>query len=291
MKRFKRIYIEISNVCNLSCTFCPVTQRTKRMMSVSEFETILNKVHSYGEQIYLHIKGEPLLHPDLSSILDICEHYQTQVNITTNGTLISHVGSMLLKKPAIRQINFSLHSFDGNDLNDLPLNKEEYIQEILTFIDEATQVSKMTISLRFWNNQKTTHDSRNRALLHRIEDHFNLDYFIEEKVDASRGIRLKERVFVNQDYEFAWPNLNAQADDGIGFCYGLRTQVGILADGTVVPCCLDGEGIINLGNIFESSFESIFNSSRAQAIYHGFSHHVAVEELCQKCGYRQRFGK
>ena len=103
--------------------------------------------------------------------------------------------------------------------------------------------------------------------------------------------KIAERVFINQDYEFQWPALHEEEDDGKGFCHGLRNQAGILANGTVIPCCLDGEGIINLGNINNDSFSNIIEGERATNIVDGFSRRVAVEELCRKCGYRKRFGK
>lgn len=127
-------------------------------------------------------------------------------------------------------------------------------------------------------------------MLEIIEKEFNLDYRIEEKVKPGGGIKLADRVFINQDYEFKWPALHEEEDDGKGFCYGLRNQAGILADGTVIPCCLDGEGIIDLGNINSHSFSEIIEMDRAKNLVDGFSRRVAVEELCRKCGFRKRFG-
>ena len=74
-----------------------------------------------------------------------------------------------------------------------------------------------------------------------------------------------------------------------GFCYGMLDHVGVLADGTVVPCCLDADGEITLGNIFESDLSEILASPRARAIADGFKHHQKVEPLCRRCGYSKRF--
>src|SRR5690625_212245 len=141
------------------------------------------------------------------------------------------------------------------------------------------------------DNKTNLEKQRNRELLAMIEEAFHLDYQIEERVERGGGIKVAERVYVNQDHLFEWPSLDAEEDDGRGFCYGLRTQVAILSNGTVVPCCLDGEGVINLGNIHEQSFSDIIESERARNIVDGFSRREAVEELCRKCGFRQRFGK
>ena len=189
-------------------------------------------------------------------------------------------------------MNFSLHSFDGNtDSKD----KEGYVRSILSFIKEATSQSELIVSLRLWNltqdNTTNIERQRNRDLLAMIEKEFDLDYRIEEKVVPGSGVKIADRIYINQDYEFQWPALHEEEDDGKGFCHGLRNQAGILANGTVIPCCLDGEGVINLGNVNENSFSDIIEMDRAKNLVDGFSQRVAVEELCRKCGYRKRFGK
>ncbi|KOA18256.1 S-adenosyl-L-methionine-dependent 2-deoxy-scyllo-inosamine dehydrogenase [Clostridium homopropionicum DSM 5847] len=290
MKKFKKFYIEITNVCNLSCSFCPVTRRKGEFMNTVTFSKILEQIESYTEYIYFHVKGEPLLHPEIDKFLDLAWEKGFKVNITTNGTRINQVKDKIINKPALRQVNFSLHSFDGNDLN---IDKEEYINNIISFTKEAISNTKALISLRLWNldkdNEVNINRNRNRALLQIIEDEFNLEYIIEEKIIQGRGIKISDRVYVNQDHEFQWPDLKEEEDEGKGFCYGLRNQIAILVDGTVVPCCLDGEGVINLGNIKETDFSEIVEGERAKNILEGFSRRYAVEELCRKCGYRKKF--
>ncbi|MGB4659488.1 MAG: radical SAM protein [Mobilitalea sp.] len=292
MKQFKKFYIEITNVCNLKCRFCPQTKRKPEFMSAATFSDILDQIKPFTDYIYLHVKGEPLLHPLLGEFLDISQEKGFKVNITTNGTLIHNVGEMLLQKTALRQINFSLHSFDGNDGTS---DKMEYIDHILSFVHEAAENTEIITSLRLWNldkdNEVNTTKKINNELLENIEKEFDLPYKISEQVLPGRGIKIAERVYLNQDQEFKWPDLKEEEDDGIGFCYGLRNQIAILVDGTVIPCCLDGEGIINLGNIHTTAFSKILQSDRIKNIVDGFSRREAVEELCKKCGYRQRFGK
>ncbi|MBE5965776.1 MAG: radical SAM protein [Lachnospiraceae bacterium] len=292
MKQFKKIYIEITNVCNLKCRFCPPTARQAEFMEIETFRHILDQIKPYTDYIYFHVKGEPFLHPQLDQFLDISYEKGFHVNITTNGTLIHKVRDKLITKPALRQINFSLHSFDGNEgLN----RKEDYINHILSFIREAKEKSKVIISLRLWNldnnNRINQEKKRNKELLEIIEEEYNLPYKIQELVSPGRGIKLADRIYLNQDYEFQWPDLKEEEDDGNGFCYGLRKHIAILVDGTVVPCCLDGEGIINLGNMKDTKFAEILAMDRAIHMIEGFSRMEAVEELCRKCGYRKRFGK
>jgi Predicted Fe-S oxidoreductases len=292
MKKFKKFYIEITSICNLACSFCPPTERAKGFISIEDFTERLEQIKPFTDYIYFHLKGEPLLHPKIDQLLDISHEKGFKVNITTNGTLLQKNKHKLLSKPAIRQMNFSLHSFDGHAGS---TDKEGYIGNVLSFVREAMEQTDMIASFRLWNltqdNMTNAERQRNREILSMIENEFELDYLIEEKVVPGSGVKIADRVYLNQDYEFEWPDLRAQEDDGKGFCYGLRNQAGILIDGTVVPCCLDGEGVINLGNINDRHFSDIIEGERATNLVDGFSRREAVEELCRKCGYRQRFGK
>ncbi|HCW04599.1 MAG TPA: radical SAM protein [Clostridium sp.] len=291
MKRFKRVYIEITNVCNLSCNFCPKTMRKAHSMDVDSFKKILDQVKPYTDYLYLHLKGEPLLHPNLPEFLDLCAEREFKVNITTNGTLLRKMKDKIIKKPSIRQINISLHSFDGNESS---ITMEEYLKEVLDFAREALEETNIIIGLRLWNldPSKLTRGERerNRELLSIIEEYFKLAYKIEENTDHY-GIKIAERLYLNQDIEFKWPSLKEEDYGYKGTCYGLKNQIGILSDGTVVPCCLDGEGVIVLGNVFEKPFKEIIEGQRAENILEGFSKGQLREELCRKCGYRTRFKK
>ncbi len=291
MKKYKKVYIEITNVCNLQCNFCPTTKRKSEFMKVDLFSKILDQIKDHTEYIYFHVKGEPLLHPELDKLLDISYQKGFKVNITTNGTLIKKVKDKLISKPALRQINFSLHSFDGNEGG---RNREEYLNDILLFTKEAIQKTQMLIAYRFWNYEADNSINRekmiNNEMLVAIEKEFNLPYNIQEQVTPGKGIKILDRIYINQDHQFQWPDLKEQEDAGEGFCYGLRHQAAILVDGTVVPCCLDGEGVIALGNINNTSFSEIMEGERANLIVEGFSNRKAVEELCRKCGYRKKFG-
>ncbi|SMF01224.1 radical SAM additional 4Fe4S-binding SPASM domain-containing protein [Paenibacillus barengoltzii] len=291
MKKFKKFYIETTSICNLACSFCPPTHRQAQFIKVEDFRKILDDIKPHTDYIYFHVKGEPLLHPKIDQLLDISHEKGFKVNITTNGTLLPKVRHKLLGKPALRQMNFSLHSFDGHEGS---TDREGYLQNVLSFVREAVAASDLIVSFRLWNltqdNETNLQRMRNRETLAIIEEEFNLDYRIEEKVTPGSGVKLAERIYLNQDYEFDWPDLRAPEDDGKGFCHALRNQAGILVDGTVIPCCLDGEGIINLGNVYKTPFSEIVEGERANRLYEGFSRREAVEELCRKCGYRKRFG-
>lgn len=291
MKKFKKFYIETTSICNLACSFCPPTHRQAQFIKIEDFRKILDDIKPHTDYIYFHVKGEPLLHPKIDQLLDISHEKGFKVNITTNGTLLPKMRHKLLGKPALRQMNFSLHSFDGHEGS---TDREGYLRNVLSFVREAVASSDLIVSFRLWNltrdNDTNLQRMRNRATLEIIEQEFNLDYRIEEKVVPGSGVKLAERIYLNQDHEFEWPDLRAPEDDGKGFCHALRNQAGILVDGTVIPCCLDGEGVINLGNVYQTPFSEIVEGERANRLYEGFSRREAVEELCRKCGYRKRFG-
>jgi len=274
----------------LACSFCPPTARAKGLIKVEQFNKILDEIRPHTKYIYLHVKGEPLLHPRIDQLLDAAHEKGFKVNITTNGTLIKKNREKLLGKPALRQINFSLHSFDGHEGSE---NREKYLGDILDFVRAAREYNTI-ISYRLWNLQKEHVTDiaarRNRETLEILENEYNLDYRIEEKVQPGKGVKIAKNIYLNQDHEFRWPSLLEPEDEGKGFCHALRSQAAILVDGTVVPCCLDGEGVINLGNVNEKSFTDIVQGERANNIVDGFSRREAVEELCRKCGYRQKFG-
>lgn len=284
------MYIEITSVCNLACSFCPPTARKANILKVDKFNEILDQIKPHTKYIYLHVKGEPLLHPRVDQLLDAAHAKEFKVNITTNGTLLKKNRHKLLGKPALRQMNFSLHSFDGHEGS---TDREGYLAEILSFAKEAA-AQGVLISFRLWNldpvHATSEQKRKNQETLNILEKEFNLDYKIEEKVVPGSGVKIADRIYINQDHEFQWPSLLAPEDDGKGFCHALRSQAAILVDGTVVPCCLDGEGVIDLGNINDKPFSEIIEGERANNLYDGFSRREAVEEMCRKCGYRKRFG-
>ncbi|MFY9093259.1 SPASM domain-containing protein, partial [Aliarcobacter butzleri] len=106
-----------------------------------------------------------------------------------------------------------------------------------------------------------------------------------------KNIRIDRKIFFNFDEYFNWPNLENKEVSKTGFCYGLDSHFGVLSNGDVVPCCLDKDAIINLGNIEDNSLKNILTSKRVKDIQNGFKKAILVEELCQKCEYRTRFNK
>lgn len=287
-KRFQKVYVEITNICNLKCSFCPDTKRTKQFMEISDFERIINKIKPYTNLIYLHIKGEPLLHPRLKDILNICEKENIKVNITTNATLLSKNLDILVNSNILRQINLSLHSINKNENTD-EYNTEIYLENILNSIRILNANTNILISYRLWNLANIEENNENVEIINILQKEYNIDN-LAEKAKQNKAIKLKEKTYLNQDIEFKWPSLQNEVISETGKCFGLRNQVGILVNGDIVPCCLDQEGIIKLGNIFEDDLEGIINSNLSKEIIKGFEGHRIINDLCKRCGFRTRFG-
>lgn len=288
-KRFKKIYVEITNSCNLKCSFCPEGKREKEFISVDKFEKIINQIKEYTNLIALHVKGEPLLHPKLEEVLNICEKNDILVNITTNATLLEKNLDTLINCDAVRQLNLSLHSITKNENTD-KYNFEKYINSVLSASNEILKKTNIIISYRLWNLENISQNSENYHILNALEGAFSVENLIEI-AKKEKFVKLAENVFLNQDLEFIWPSLENKVISEVGTCWGLRNQVAILVNGDVVPCCLDGDGEIKLGNIFEESFEDIINSEYAKEMVKAFEENRIVHNLCKRCGFRCKFNK
>lgn len=273
---FKKIYIEITNICNLKCKFCPETKRNKEFMSIENFEKIIKKVHSYTNLICLHVKGEPLLHPELHEILNILNKYGLQANITTNGTLIKEKIDILKRSKSLRQINFSIHSITQNKNID-----NEYLNNIFCNVE---QLPNTIISYRLWNISRIHENEANKKIIKQIEEYYKISNLLE-KLKQSNFFKIRENVFINQDMEFIWPSLDGNKIVEEGRCLALKHQIAILADGTVVPCCLDNDGNMALGNILEEKLDNILVKTKSQTIKNNFENRIITCNLCKTCGF------
>ena len=273
---YSKVYVEITNICNMNCSFCHGHKRQMRRMTMEEFSLILGKLEKQTKYIYYHLMGEPLTHPLLPDFIRLAGERGYKSIITTNGTLLHRRGEEILSA-GLHKVNISLHSFEEGSEE----NHERYVREISDFA-KAAAARGTIVSFRLWN--KGVDGGKNDislALLH--------ENIPGEWKENARGIKLRDKIFLEWGERFEWPDSEAEVKGSRFFCYGLKDQFGILADGTVVPCCLDSDGVINLGNIFSENIEDILSSPKARAMVEGFRCGKASEELCRRCGYAQRF--
>ncbi|RAW03486.1 radical SAM/SPASM domain-containing protein [Pseudochryseolinea flava] len=284
---FKRVYLEISNICNVQCSFCPVVEKDKKIMDLAEFETVLKDVAPLTEIVCLHLLGEPLAHPKFSEILDICERYNTQIDLTTNGILIKRYRERIIQSAAVRQVNFSIQAFKDNfPERDL----DPYLLPIFEFTKSAhASRPELYINYRLWNQQ--SNDADNEDVFQKIESNFDLQINRNVETGAIKSKRIWNKLYLHFDSRFEWPSFSLPHQGTHGRCHGTVNHIGIHADGTVVPCCLDKNGAINLGNAKQQSLQDILNSERFVKMRDGFLNGVLVEEFCQHCSFITRFNK
>lgn len=275
--RFKKIYIEITNICNKNCSFCSKSTRKKVEMSSTDFEFIIRQVKNFTNYVYLHVKGEPLLHSEFEKIIKICDEYDMHVNITTNGSFLTQQQAIIANSKSVRQINISIHS----------LNNKKEIENILNSVTDIKKQKEIYFVYRYWTLKENL-ILKDNPILDTIIDYYNLSMEKQQEIEQKGNIKVDDFTFINKDKEFNWPSLDNQINNETGYCYGLKTHIAILSDGTVVPCCLDAEGIVNLGNIYETKLEEILNSERVTNIINAFKNNKKCENLCKHCSFINR---
>ena len=264
MKRFKKIYVEITNNCNLNCSFCIKNSRPIESISIDRFKILLDKLKPYTDYLYFHVLGEPLMHKNINELIDIASsNFNININITTNGYLINKIKD----NKNIRQLNISLHSYTGNDL-------KKYLDNVFNSVDNLI-LNKTYISLRLW-----VKNAYNNDIIDYINNRYKLD--IPYNID---NYKINDYLFINNFHEFVWPDLNNNCNEESGTCYALIDHIGILVDGTIIPCCLDTKGIINLGNIYTDSLDDILSSKRVLDMINGFKNNKKIENLCKHCKF------
>lgn len=286
-----RCYIEITNTCNLDCHFCPKHHRKRRQLSEEEFDLLTDRMRGKVCFLYFHLMGEPLLHPLLPQFVTMAREKGFKTVLTSNGTLLHRAMALLDTLP--HKIQLSLHSHESNARGEL----SEYMDQVMRFSTQAAGKGTCMV-LRLWNQGGM--DRENEEVMRLIEKYVPKPW--KERPD---GFRLCDNLYLEFDRKFEWPGGGGKAasDDSDGkqeesddkleaspskskqeyFCKALIKQIGVLSDGSLVPCCLDHDGDVILGNLFHQSLEEILASPRAQALVEGFRHHAATEPLCQSC--------
>lgn len=280
--RFSRAYLEITNICNRSCAFCPKTKRAPKTMTTAEFRTLAEKLRGYTDYLYLHVMGEPLTHPELAAILTCAGQLGFRIVLTTNGTLLEKQQDTLLSCRALHKIHISLHSFEANS----DASAEEYALSCAYFGKKAAENGTL-VNFRLWNldgeNTRGLH-TQNALILRSLHT-----VFPEPWEENTWGYRLGDGIFVQYGERFDWPELTAAERRTHGSCYALKRQIAVLVDGTVVPCCLDHDGDLPLGNLFSEELGDILEKPLTQNVLLSVSGRAALPALCRRCGYAERF--
>jgi len=282
------MYIELTNVCGLSCSFCPTKALPTKEMDLDFFESVIQQAQHYTKEIACHVVGDPLTQSNLDEYLDIVHKYGLKAILTTSGYFLKKHSYDTLFHPCVKQINISLNSFNKNDTS---LRFEQYITPILNLCEEKLiRKEELFINLRVWNlDELMSERTFNNTLFSTFCSTFNVDLDVEKVYnERPKSIRLASKILIHFDTYFEWPSLK-NTNYGDGTCQGLQSHIAILASGVVVPCCLDCDGVIELGNLHERNLKDILSTERTIGMLEGFKEAKAVEELCQKCAYKDRF--
>ncbi|MFZ2890793.1 radical SAM/SPASM domain-containing protein [Sulfuricurvum sp.] len=289
--KFSRAYVEITNICGLSCSFCPPKISPSITMELPFFKKVVEELSDYTDEIALHVMGDPMVLSNLEDYLDCAHALGFKVMITTSGFYLDDSRRDVLFHPALRQVNISLNSFNKNSVS---RTFEAYMELILRLCDEKlSRGSNFFINLRLWNLDDVYSESHfNERLFALLEEHFSLKAgMIASQISGERqSIRLASKILLHFDRYFEWPSLK-NTHQSNGYCQGLDKQIAVLVDGRVVPCCLDSDGIIELGNLREINLGKILSLKRSLAITEGFAKGICTEKLCQMCSYKDRFNK
>lgn len=269
---FQRIYIEITNICNLNCSFCMKNTRSSYQMTRNEFNHILDEIKGHTEHVYLHVQGEPLLHPDLILFLNDCYSKGFRVHLVTNGTLLKKYSSDMFNHPALAQLSISIHN------NQIQIEDDNYLK--IKHLIEVSNDLNLSLFLRLWSFK----DDQLNKLLESLISPYTINY-------EGKRIKIKKNLFIDLDKQFEWPTLNQPFQSYEGKCHSGTKMMAILSNGNVSPCCLDANGLLTVGNIFKSSFNQILDNDRYIEFVNGFKKRQCVETLCQGCTYRLRFNK
>lgn len=284
--KFHKVYIELTNICGLHCSFCPTKETKSTTMSLEFFENILIQLQPYTKDIAFHVFGDPLTLSNLEKYLDIASIYNFKVHITTTGYYLKKFDSNIFLHKAIKQINFSLNSYNKNEMK---ISLEEYLAPMFKICDlKLNKKVHSFINFRLWNlDEQNSENKFNNEVFSHLSSKFHIDLSF---VDYSKPKRLENQILIDFDKYFKWPSLSDEEETN-GYCHGLSAQIAILSNGIVVPCCLDSFGIINLGNLKEKTLHEILFSQKSLNIVEGFQNNIAVEELCKKCTFKNRFVK
>lgn len=285
--KFKKVFIEITNICGLQCSFCPEKILSPLTMSLPDFDRLCAQVKSFTNEIAMHVMGDPFVVSNLEQYILVAAKHNLFVNLTTSGFYLKNHNFEKFLLSNIKQINFSLNSFNANNSQ---ISFDEYIDCILDFCSfKLKNNCNFFINLRLWNIGESNFDKEyNNSIALKINKFFGVDVNFDELTNTKNSIRIAPKILIATDEYFQWPSLQGE-ENSDGFCLGLKSHFAILSNQDVVPCCLDKNGTIKLGNLKTQTMEEILSSKKVNSIRSSFEQHLCVEELCKKCTYKNKF--
>lgn len=265
----KRVYLEITNSCNLDCPFCSY-EKGHRFLTLKEIEDTIVQIKPFCNYIYLHILGEPLLHPDFESILQLLDKYDFNLQLVSNGTLLTKYPD-IFTHPCLRKLSISMHANADKD------------QEFFAMINKLIAIkNRKILELRFYDYQNLNLNLKNylENLLERYE--ITLD-------NKTNSYKIDENTYIYFQDLFNWPSLDNSFISDTGTCRAARDMIAITSDLKVTICCLDPNAYNYIGDLRKESLKAILNSDKYKQYISDMQNHKLKSALCQRCSYRLRF--
>ena len=269
----KRIYLEITNACNLACPFC-TNKKGNSFMPIEKIDNYLEQIKEISKYIYLHVLGEPLLHKDFSYILKLLDDKKINLQLVTNGILL-YKYPHLLEHDCIRKLSISLHSINNLQVND------NYFKTIKRIIKDN---KKKIIELRFYDQNNLS--QKLISFLNELKEEYSFKI-----LNQYNSYKLKDNIYIVSQKMFNWPKLSDPYIGNKGKCHGIKDQIAILHNGMVTTCCLDAVGKNVFGDLNVSSLKEILESSLYKKALKSLNENKLTFPLCMHCDYRLRFNK
>ena len=267
----KRVYLEITNACNLNCTFC-TNSKGHNYLNLLEIDNYTSQIKKHCDYIYLHVLGEPLLHPNFNEILNILDNKNISLQLVTNGTLLYKYPDILNHK-CLRKLSISIHSIDGIEV------ENSYFETIDILI---RNVKDTQLELRFYDFNNLSNKLRN--YLDRLKKEYSFDI-----TNKQNSYKLKNNVYIYFQQFFKWPNINDPVVGDTGTCHGAIDMIAINSNSDVTICCLDPLAHNHIGNLKHMSLDEILNSEEYKKYINDFRNRKINSDLCKRCSYRLRF--
>lgn len=267
----KRVYLEITNSCNLNCPFC-TNNKGNNFLSYEQVANYLEQIKPYSNYVYLHMLGEPLLHPNFNEILNKLDKLNLNLQLVTNGTLLYKFPD-ILEHSCLRKLSISIHSVNNIDIND------DYFKTIDQLINKNKHSN---IELRFYDYDNLS--DKLKHYLDSLKEKYNF-----EITPKKNSYKLKENTYVYFEELFRWPNINDEIINDTGTCHGAIDMIGINSSSEVTICCLDPYAYNTIGNLKKQTLKDILDSEKYKQYISDFKSHQIKSELCKRCSYRLRF--
>lgn len=321
MLHLERLHIEVTNVCNFKCEFCPDAIMTRRRghMDLSLLERLLKTVadEQIAEIVTFHLMGEPLIYPHIFPAIRRAVNLGLRLHLTTNGSTFhlcpEHIEKLVAS--GIPKVTISLQTPDPHtfQLRGAPprLPSEAYFAGITRYVQKNLQDPHAPTRIHIKFLDTTPHpflvphkpmDIMSGRAQMQAELMSWAQRLLAGVVDAPDSRTLQTAIAHHRPGRWqliplhpklvletfpldSWGNVESEQviPAQFGYCNGASRQAGILYDGTVVPCCKDYEGQIPLGNVTQQPLHSILEGAAACALRTGFDRFQVTHPVCQRC--------